>query len=151
MWTLIKTALGFATGGVSTVATSVLSNWKVVVAGIAAVAAAATIGVLMIERDSARTQVAQNAATIVTLTTQKDALQTNVTDLTGQIGTQNAAIMGWEQQLQAARDASDAAGVAAAAQSAKDANTIASLQARGADKSNMGTCDAEISRIRSGL
>jgi hypothetical protein len=155
MWTLIKTGLGLATGGLGTAALSVvgwlLKHWKLSLGLLVVLAIGISFKVLLVERDNARAQVAADAKTIKTLGDQKAALQANVTVLTATIKAQSDSIDGLSKAA-AAKQAEAAKAVQAAKdRNAKDAATIAALQKRAADKSNGGTCDAEIARIRAGL
>lgn len=155
MWAILKLAFGAATGGIGPAATAVggwlLKHWKLALAVLLALSIGIAFKVVLHQRDYARAQVAADAATIKTLTGQKQALQANVNDLTAKITVQSASIDGLRTAAQTAQDAARKAMQAAATQSRKDAGKIAALKQRGADKSNRGSCDAEIIRIRAGL
>lgn len=151
MGSLLKTGLSFATGGASGIATWVLEHWRLVLVLIIAAVIGISFKVVLHERDTARAQVRADAETIQVLTVQKAALQANVTDLTSEITTQNGSIDALHLAAADAQKRSQEAMQAAAKQHQKDAASIADLQKRGADPSNGGSCDAEISRIRAGL
>lgn len=151
MGALISTALSFFTGGISTFFTWALKHWRLMLGLIVVAAIGISFWVVVLERNSARAQVAADATTIHTLTDQKAALQSNVDLLTGEIKKQNESILTMRNDAATAQAASTKAAQAAAERNKKDAGTIAALQKLGTDKSNTGSCDAEISRIRAGL
>ena len=152
---LLKTAFSVATGGIGGAALGVgswlLKHWKLVLAVVVVLAVGIAFKVVLVQRDHARAQVAEDAVTIQTLTTQRDALQINVKTLAAEIAKQGASIDALRSDAETAQAASRQAMQTAATQQQKDAAAIAALRKRGADPSNKGSCDAEISRIRAGL
>lgn len=148
---LLKAGLSAATVGASGVVSWLVGHWRLVLTLAAALTLWISFKTVLHERDTARATVAADATTIKTLTAQKDALQANITHLTGEIGAQNASIDGLRAATDKARQDASAAVLAAAKLHEKDAAAIADLRKRGADQSNLGSCDAEISRIRAGL
>ena len=134
-----------------TIISGALAHWKAAVALAIAAALAAAFFMLVHERDAARAQVIEDARVIQTLTDQKAALQGNVNLLTDELAKQSASVAALSAAGEAAKKAAQDAMQAAAERSKKDAAQIADLRKRGADKTNTGSCDAEIQRIRAGL
>lgn len=155
MWTIIKAAFSVATGGLGSAAVGVggwlLKHWKPALGLLVVLVIGISFKVVLVERNHARAQVTADKQVIDTLTRQRDDLQANVTQLTATIRAQTASIDALHKDSDAKQAEAEKAVQAAKARSAKDVATIASLKKRAADKSNGGTCDAEIARIRSGL
>lgn len=152
---LFKLALTFCTGGISSFFTSVgpwlLKHWKLVLAIALIGAAGVTYRVLVHELDEARATVVADAKTIHDLGAQVESLQAAQKALEASIATQNASIASMKAASDAAKARATAAMHDAVQQSKNDAATIADLRKRAADPNNKGTCDDEISRLRSTL
>lgn len=155
MGALLKLAIGFCTGGISSLFTTIvpwiLKHWKLALGVILIAAAGITYKVIITERNVARATVLADAQTIKTLGNQVTALQAAQKLLEQQIATQNDSIEGMKKDSDAAKQRAKDAMSAAVAQAKKDVATITALTKRAADPTNKGTCDAELSRIRAGL
>lgn len=126
-------------------------NWRALAGIIIALVLAASIALLIHERNTARLMLMKAQELIGQQKAQIDQLQGDVSLMTAEIGKQNAAAMALADAAQKAQTASDAAIIRARQQSASDAAKVAALSARAADQTNQGTCDDEIARIRASL
>lgn len=134
-----------------TIILGLFKNWRALIGVLIALVLAASIALLIHERNTARFMLLKAQQLIGQQKAQIDQLQGDVTLMTAEVNKQNAAAVALADAAQKAQTASDAAIARARQQSASDAAKVAALSARAADQTNQGTCDDEIARIRASL
>lgn len=134
-----------------TVILGLFKNWRALIGIGIAIVLAASIALLIHERNTARFMLMKAQQLIGQQKAQIDQLQGDVTLMTAEVKKQNAAALALADAAQQAQQASDQAIARARQQTASDAARVAALTARAADKTNQGSCDDEIARIRASL
>lgn len=134
-----------------TVILGLLRNWRALIGVLIAVVLAASVALLIHERNTARFMLLKAQQLIGQQKAQIDQLRGDVSLMTAEVNKQSAAAVALADAAQKAQTASDAAIARARQQSAGDAAKVAALSARAADQTNKGTCDDEIARIRASL
>lgn len=134
-----------------TVILGLFKNWRALIGIGIAIVLAASIALLIHERNTARFMLLKAQQLIGQQKAQIDQLQADVTLMTAEVKKQNAAALALADAAQQAQQASDKAIARVRQQTASDAAKVATLTARAADKTNQGSCDDEIARIRASL
>lgn len=131
---------------------TLLLHWKACIAALVTLVLTIVILFLYADLERVTADAATDKANYAIVVAQDKTLSANNLNLVAQLKAQGQSITDAASDAFAAQAASKAALLAAQAQQVTDASKIASLQARATNsKTDTGSCDDEISIIRSGL
>jgi hypothetical protein len=129
-----------------------LARWRLVLGGAVVLVAGATVVYLWLALEATTAKLIVAQANYATVTGQNVTLNADNKNLAAQTLLQSKSIQLVADGAREAKTAADAALATAVAQQSVDQSSIVALQARMKDpKTNAGSCDDEIARIRSTL
>lgn len=155
-WVLALCGAGFvaALGAIVSVLglSTVLKRWKIIVAGLVTLTLLIVVAFLYINLEKTKATAATDKANYAVVVAQGKTLNATNLNLVAQLKLQSQSIADAANAASAAQAVSKGAEFTALAKQASDAKTIATLQARVSNpKTDEGSCDDEISILRTGI